>query len=144
MLSSAKKSVPTVKQFVQPYFIQVAPTGAIAAVCDRFNRLLKIGAIHNYLDNNAIDVLLKRGALIPVPNAGFFDPIFSPDSLPSTFDLRVNSAGGSFFTIRWITAPAFDEGENAGGLQLTGVAIYPGETAAIPDPQGKNRTFFLR
>jgi PAS domain S-box-containing protein len=39
MLSSAKKSVPTLKQFIQPYFIEIAPNGAVTAACARLGTI---------------------------------------------------------------------------------------------------------
>src|SRR5450631_306377 len=103
MLSSAKKSVPTIKQFVQPYFIWIAPTGALAAVCNRFENLLKRKSILNYLNKRAIDVFLQLGPISPLPDPVFFDPKFSPTSLPAIFDLAVDLPRSSSFTIRWVS-----------------------------------------
>ncbi len=143
MLSSANKSVPTIEQFVQPYFIELAPTGAIAAVCDRFNSLLKKRNIHNYLGNNIIDVFLKLGTLNPTPEPDLFDPKFPLIPFPASFDLSVSSPGGRSFIIRWMATPSREpipdqEGER-GGWQLTGMRIYPDDPAlvSVPVPKGK-------
>lgn len=143
MLSSANKSVPTVEQFVQPYFIELAPTGAIAAVCDRFHSLLKKRNLNNYLGNNVIEVFLKLGTLNPTPETDLFDPKFSLISFPATFDLSVNSPGGRSFILRWIATPSRepipDPKGHGGGWQLTGMRIYADDPAPAPDlaPKGK-------
>ena len=41
MLSSAQKSVPTTKQFRQPYFMDIAPDGVILSTCSRVAALLE-------------------------------------------------------------------------------------------------------
>ncbi len=82
MLSSANQSVPTVKQFVQPYFIQIAPGGAIRGVCEPFEELINDFSIGDYLEINIVDVFSRLGILHTAPNTGFFDPKFFPFPLP--------------------------------------------------------------
>src|SRR5665213_3668282 len=124
MLSSAKKSVPTIKQFVQPYFIQIAPSGAITAVCERFEELLNDFRFGYCLEVNAIDIFSRLGVIHTVTDTGFFDPKFSLADLPPLFDLFINAAndlsanGNPSFLIRWVSTP---DGENSGGYQLTGI-----------------------
>jgi signal transduction histidine kinase len=117
MLSSAKKSVPTPKQFVQPYFIEIAPDGAIMAVCPRFSNLLQKNSLPGHLEKKVTDVFLQLGDL-----DSKFDPAdLFRTTLPISFDLSVNKPGIRPFIIRWTPTPADDPA--AGGWQLTGVGI---------------------
>jgi PAS domain S-box-containing protein len=145
MLSSAKGSVPTVKQFVQPYFIQIAPSGAIAAACERFEELLNDYSMGDYLKINVLNVFSRLGVLYTVPEKGFFDPKYFPASLPPVFDLSLNAAddparAGNPSLIRWISAP---DGENGDGRQLTGIRIGPDGSPADIDPGSKEKKSYL-
>lgn len=64
MLSSANKSGPTIKPFIQPYFIEIAPDGAVISFCSRFNALLhKKGVYDVYPGKNIAQVFLQLGGL---------------------------------------------------------------------------------
>ena len=91
MLSSAKKSVPTLKQFIQPYFIEIAPDGAITATCTRSVTILEKNNIYNHLGT----------------------------TVPRSIDLSVNRPGSRSFLIRWTPTPANEPVE--GGWQFAGV-----------------------
>jgi signal transduction histidine kinase len=117
MLSSAKKSVPTPKQFVQPYFIEIAPDGAIMAVCPRFSNLLQKNSLSSYLEKKVTDVFLQLGDL----DSKFEPADLSRMTLPISFDLSVNKPCIRPFVIRWTPTPADDPEES--GWQLTGVGI---------------------
>jgi len=132
MLSSAKKSGPTIKQFIQPYFIEIAPDGAITALCARFTAFLEKKGIHDPLEKNVLEVFSHIGRLDPDPG-----PQFSAPVLPGSFDLTINSQGSKPCFIRWTATPVHD-GESAGGWQLTGMKIY-GETARSADGRDHRR-----
>ena len=119
MLSSAKKSVPTLKQFVQPYFIEIAPDGAIMAACPRITNILHKNSIYNYIEKNIIDVFLQLGTL----NDEFKPADLSGDKAvrPISFDLSVNKPGARPLTIRWTPTPANTPED--GRRQLTGIKI---------------------
>src|SRR5450631_3537962 len=119
MLSSAKKVGPTIKQFVQPYFIEIAPDGAITAVCTRFTTLLQKKNVHKFLDENIIDVFGQLGSL---NSALIFN--FPVSALPRSFDLSMTTKGGKPYVIRWIPTPCPSPDGNAAGWQLTGLKIY--------------------
>jgi PAS domain S-box-containing protein len=120
MLSSAKKVGPTIKQFVQPYFIEIAPDGAITAVCTRFTTLLQKKNIHKYQDENILNLFSQLGCLDYAPTFNF-----PGSSIPRSFDLSMTTKGGRPYIIRWIPSPAPSNEENtAAGWQLTGMKIY--------------------
>jgi PAS domain S-box-containing protein len=119
MLSSAQKSVPTTKQFRQPYFMDIDPTGAIESTCARFAALLKRRDIHNFLGTNVLDVFSRFGKTEPS-----LTPENIENSLPRIIDLPVQSPGAKSFIIRWIPTPRHSMGVNAGGWQFTGLKIY--------------------
>src|ERR1700709_1923512 len=110
MLSSAQKSVPTTKQFRQPYFMDIAPDGAIQSTCARFAALLKRRNIHNFLGNNILEIF---------PRLGRTDSALTPDLLkygfPKSIDLSVQAPGAKSFIIRWIPTPRYIMEANAGG-----------------------------
>src|SRR5579871_5694902 len=118
MLSSTKKSVPTIKQFVQPYFIEIGATGVIAAACHRFDALLKQRNLHNYLGINPIDIFHQLGSLNPV-----IDHKGSVADLPQVFDLRLGNVHRPFI-IRWTKTPCRQAEDGKEGFQLTGMKIY--------------------
>jgi PAS domain S-box-containing protein len=119
MLSSAKKSVPTIKQFVQPYFIETAPDGAITATCPRFATILQKNNIYNYLEKSIIDVFRQLGT----PDPGFNPSTLTRAALPLSWDLTIDRNGIRPMIIRWTPSPANDP--EGGGWQFTGVRIYP-------------------
>src|SRR5258708_8063908 len=119
MLSSAPKSVPTTKQFRQPYFMDIAPDGAIESTCARFDALLKRRGIHNFLGTNVLELF---------PRLGKTEPLLTPENikhgLPRIIDLPVQVPGAKSFIIRWIPIPRYSMDVNAGGWQFTGLKIY--------------------
>ena len=119
MLSSAPKSVPTTKQFRPPYFMDIAPDGAIESTCARFAAVLKRRNIHNFLGANVLEIFARLGKT---------DPILTPESikfsLPRIIDLSVQAPGAKSFIIRWIPTPRYNMEVNAGGWQFTGLKIY--------------------
>ena len=116
MLSSAKKSVPTTKQFIKPYFIEIAPKGAIRATCPRFSALLQKSDIFTVLGMNVLDVF----AQISAPDTDLSPELYK-DGWPSVIDLPVHRKGARSFVIRWMITPIPDGGGNAGSWQLTGM-----------------------
>ena len=131
MLSSAPKSVPTTKQFRQPYFMDIAPDGLILYTCARFAALLNKKNTPEFLGNNFIDIFSRIGKI---------DPAFTPELLKSglvkTIDLSIQGTGSKSFTIRWIPTPRYEADtpryaveENAEGWQLTGTKVYSNPSA---------------
>src|ERR1700730_8852588 len=100
MLSSAKKSVPTTKQFIQPYFIEIAPEGAIKATCARFSALLQKRELYNFLGMNVLEVFTRLGAPDPALISGWLKKGFL-----STLDMPVHREGTRPFFIRWTRTP---------------------------------------
>jgi PAS domain S-box-containing protein len=130
MLSSAKKSVPTTKQFIQPYFIEIAPGGAIKATCARFSALLQKRELDDFLGMNVLEVFARLGAPDPHSLSGWLKEGFH-----STFDMPVRREGTRPFTIRWTRTPIHFHStrENESGWQLTGMKVDPGQ-AVLYDP----------
>src|SRR6202012_504234 len=128
MLSSAQKSVPTTKQFRQPYFMDITPDGAIQSTCARFAALLKRRNIYNFLGCNVVEVFSRLGRT---------DPVLTPDhfvsGLPRSIDLSVQTPGSKSFIIRWVPTPHYIMEKKTRGWHLTGLKIYsdpfPPETA---------------
>ncbi|MHA4809186.1 PAS domain S-box protein [Flavitalea flava] len=119
MLSSAKKSVPTIKQFIQPYFIEIAPDGAIKAVCARFTSLLQKRNIYSFLQRKLEEVFSRLGKpALPIPS----DP--EKDGFPDIIDLAVNWPGTKPFIIRWTPTPLHSTEGKTAGWQLTGMKIF--------------------
>jgi PAS domain S-box-containing protein len=130
MLSSANKSVPTIKQFKQPYFIEIAPDGAITAICARFTRLLFEQNSYTLLERHIAGVFSQLGRTTPGLSVDSFK-----DSLPGIIDLSVNRPHAKSFIIRWTPSPIYNPDESLAGWQLTGVKIYSGEYRHLPiDP----------
>src|ERR1700761_6911592 len=120
MLSSAQKSVPTTKQFRQPYFIDIAPDGAILSTCSRFAALLKKRDIPEFLGNSFQDIFSRLGKLdAPIPAD------LSLHGLPKTIELSIQWPEAKSFVIRWIPTPRYTIDAHAGGWQLTGIKVYP-------------------
>ncbi|HWB94913.1 MAG TPA: hypothetical protein VG605_23825, partial [Puia sp.] len=72
MLSSAPKSVPTTKQFRQPYFMDIASDGAVLSTCHRFAALLKRRNIQYFLGRNVLEVLSDVGKINTALSPVFF------------------------------------------------------------------------
>ena len=120
MLSSAKKSVATTKQFIEPYYIEIAPGGAIVATCPRFSTFLFNKNIYSFLGKNVLDVFALLGYAGPSLSPFLFDR----DDLP-IIDLPVHRSGVCAFVIRWMPTPLRGlEGETE-GWQLTGMRMDP-------------------
>ena len=134
MLSSAKKSVPTIKQFRQPYFIEIASDGAITAICARFTSLLSEKNSYTLLEKNIAVVFSELGNTTP----GLI-PASLKNGLPKIIDLSINRPHAKPFIIRWITSPIYDPDESVTGWQLTGVKIYSEEIQHTPDEEGLYR-----
>lgn len=121
MLSSAPKSVPTTKQFRQPYFMDITPEGAILSTCTRIAELLSRRNIHAFIGANVLDIF---------PQLGKVEPAFTRESirhgLPGTFDLTIQGSSIKSFVIRWIATPSYPPNPHGAGWQLTGVKIYAG------------------
>src|ERR1700760_4379774 len=100
MLSSAQKSVPTTKQFRQPYFMDIAPDGVILSTCARFAALLKRRNIPNYLGSNLLDIFPRLGRTEPLLSAELLQ-----QGLPHTIDLIVQGPSSKSFIVRWIPTP---------------------------------------
>ena len=132
MLSSAKKSVPTIKQFIQPYFIEIAPDGVVIAACARFTAILQKRGIYNFLEQELSDIFAQLGGCDPLLPSGFRkDP-------PSVIDLSVNGQHSKPFTIRWTLTPlGSNTADPGGGWQLTGMKLYG--KAAGTDPRNDRR-----
>src|ERR1700722_18729964 len=127
MLSSAPKSVPTSKQFRQPYFMDIASDGVVLSTCNRFAALLKKREIQHALGANVLEVFSRLGKTItPIDSDSF------PQHLPELIDLSVPGLGSRPFTIRWIPTPRYPLDMNPGGWQLTGLKIHTGPST--PDP----------
>src|ERR1700743_488826 len=130
MLSSAPKSVPTTKQFRQPYFMDISPDGVILSTCARFAALLKRRNIDNVLGTSLLEV---------IPRLGKMEPALSPEvfrqGLPHAFDLTISGPGKKSFIIRWIPTPRYAS-DIHGGWQLTGPRIY---TGGFPDTSDRRR-----
>jgi PAS domain S-box-containing protein len=138
MLSSAPKSVPTTKQFRQPYFMDIAANGAVLSTCNRFDALLKRRNISHFLGRNVLEVFSGLGRI---------DTALDPDSfkqaLPETIDLAIQVPESRSFTIRWLATPRYETDIHPGGWQFTGVKIYtdPLEpTANRPFTAAEDRT----
>jgi len=130
MLSSAPKPVPTTKQFRQPYFMDIAPDGAILFTCARFAALLKKRDITDFLGSH-FSVIFSR--------LGKIDPPASPDlfthGLSKTIDLAIQWPGAKSFVIRWIATPRYAIEAQSEGWQLTGTKVYPGPLHYHPAPE---------
>lgn len=136
MLSSASKSVPTTKQFRQPYFMDIGADGAVLSTCNRLAALLKRRKVTQFLGRNILEVFSALGKI---------DPALSPDifkqGLPETIDVAVQDPGSPLFTIRWLPTPRYAVDVAArgriaaarihpGGWQLTGLKIYTDQLPA--------------
>ena len=135
MLSSAKKSVPTIKQFIQPYFIEIAPDGAIIAVCARFTALLQKREIYIFPEQDLFRVFAQLGKTDPLLSTDL-----SKDGLPQIIDLSLNGPDTKPFIIRWTSTPVFNSGGSGGGWQLTGMKIYR-NGSATPDTQADGQHY---
>jgi PAS domain S-box-containing protein len=124
MLSSAPKSVPTTKQFRQPYFMDIAPDGLILSTCARFASLLNKKNIPEFLGNNFIDIFSRIGKVGPD-----FTPELLKSGLAKTIDLSIQGTDSKSFTIRWIPTPRYAVEENTEGWQLTGTKVYSDPSA---------------
>ncbi len=118
MLSSAPKSVPTTKQFRQPYFMDIAPDGAILATCARFGALLKKRNIPGFLGSNFLETFSLLGKIEPPVSTDLFKY-----GLPRAIDLSIQWPGAKSFIIRWIPTPRYAADVTAGGWQLTGTKV---------------------
>jgi len=119
MLSSAPKSVPTSKQFRQPYFMDIASDGVVLSTCNRFAALLKKREVRHAQGTNVLEVFSKLGKVItPIGSDSF------PQNLPELIDVTVPGLGPRPFTIRWIPTPRYPIDMNPGGWQLTGLKIH--------------------
>ncbi len=129
MLSSAKKSVPTTKQFIEPYYIEITPGGAITAACPHFSTLLFERNIYNFLGMYILEVF----ALLGAQDLSFFPGLFGKDQLP-VFDLPVQRTGMRTFIIRWLPIPLRGMAGGAEGWQLTGLRMDsdPGQVESDP------------
>lgn len=129
MLSSAKKSVPTTKQFIEPYYIEITPGGAITAACPHFSTLLFERNIYNFLGMYILEVF----ALLGARDLSFFPGLFGKDQFP-VFDLPVQRTGMRTFIIRWLPIPLRGTGGGAEGWQLTGLRMDsdPGQVELDP------------
>src|ERR1700722_15975588 len=94
MLSSAQRSVPTIKQFRQPYFLDIATDGTVLSACDSFSALISKKGIPDFLGGNFMDLFSRIG------KAG-------PDGKP--------------LQIHWVISPRHAPGMETGGWQLTGI-----------------------
>src|SRR6186713_328803 len=123
MLSSAKKSVPTREQFIQPYFIEIAPDGVIIAACDRSTNLFQKRNIYDFLDKNFAVVFAQLGTVSPA-----LPTDHSGETLPSLIELSIRGPGAGVkpFLIRWTPVPLHTPEEKKGGWQLTGMRIQGG------------------
>jgi len=123
MLSSAKKSVPTREQFIQPYFIEIAPDGVIIAACDRSTNLFQKRNIYDFLDKNFALVFAQLGTVSPA-----LPTDHSGETLPSLIELSIRGSGAGVkpFLIRWTPVPLHTPEEKKGGWQLTGMRIQGG------------------
>jgi len=122
MLSSAKKSVPTTKQFVQPYFIEIGPGGAILATCARFSSFLQKRNIYTFLGYSIIEIFQRLGSLEEGLQLDF-------EALPRSFDLFTHSSPTRPIIIRWIPVPITSTGEAIKGWQLNGMKISSARAA---------------
>jgi len=146
MLSSAQKSVPTTKQFRQPYFMDIAPDGTILSTCARFATLLDKQNIPDFLGGNFLEIFSRLGKI-----ESSFTPDLLRSGLPGTLDLLIQRPGAKPFVIRWIPAPHYAMEINAEGWQLTGTKVYseifplsdlpesrrPSDILIATDPEGK-------
>lgn len=138
MLGSAKKSLPTIKQFIQPYFMEIAPDGAIINVCARFTALLNNRNILTFPDKNITDIFSQLGKSEPALSIDI-----AKDGLPEIIDLHVESPDARPFIIRWTPIPIHISGvsgENCESWQLNGMKIYPESKFArdtMPPPLSK-------
>jgi PAS domain S-box-containing protein len=133
MLSSAPKSVPTTKQFRQPYFMDIASDGAVLSTCNRLAALLKRRNITHFLGRNILEVFSALGKINPVLSVDIFN-----QGLPETIDLAVQVPGFPAFTIRWLPTPQIAAHGAAalnhpGGWQFTGLKIYADPPSAAAD-----------
>jgi PAS domain S-box-containing protein len=128
MLSSANKSGPTIKQYIQPYFIEIAPDGVLLSYCARFNALLqKRGISDGYPGKNIAGVFSQLGHQHPALPGNF-----SKDRLDRSIDLCLYPAGGNQFTILWTLSPLPVTNERPETWQLTGVRIRPSVSSFDP------------
>jgi PAS domain S-box-containing protein len=133
MLSSAPKSVPTTKQFRQPYFMDIASDGAVLSTCNRLAAVLERREISNFLGRNVLEVFSALGKI----NPGLSPDIFK-HGLPETIDLAVQVPQSRQFIIRWLTTPRYAvEGAassgSSGGWQFTGLKIYTDPVPAVAE-----------
>lgn len=126
--------MPTLKQFIQPYFIEIAPDGAITATCTRFATILEKNNIYNPLGKNIIELFLQLGTL----DTTFDTSSFSRIAIPRSIDLSVNRPGFRSFLVRWTPTPANEPVE--GGWQFTGVRIHMDTRAFVPVISAKKRS----
>jgi PAS domain S-box-containing protein len=128
MLSSAQKSVPTTKQFRQPYFMDIAPDGAILSTCARFATLVNKQNLPDLLGINFLHVFSHLGKIAPAITPDLFG------SVPcGTIDLFIQEPDIKPFVIRWIAAPRYEAEVNAVGWQLTGTKVYS-DIFPLPEP----------
>src|ERR1700743_3166116 len=132
MLSSTQKSVPTTKQFRQPYFLHIAPDGALLTACSRFSTFLKKRNIQDFQGQHLLEVFSRLGTLRPELSG----PL-TGNALPTVLDLSVQGPGNKSFVIRWLLTPQYGMERNAVGWQLTGLKVYPGSVA---EPIDRRRT----
>jgi len=138
MLSSAQKSVPTTKQFRQPYFMDIAPDGAVLSTCDRFATLLNKQDIPDFLGGNFLEIFSRLGKVEPSITPDLFS-----SGLPGPLDLFIQGPGIKPFVIRWISAPRYATEINAEGWQLTGTKVYS-ETFPLPgQPESRHTSGIL-
>ena len=122
--------MPTTKQFRQPYFMDIAPDGAVLSTCDRFATLLNKQNIPDFLGGNFLELFSRLGKV---------EPSITPDWFRSglTLDLFIQGPGIKPFVIRWIPAPRYSTEINAEGWQLTGTKVYS-EIFPLPQPEGRH------
>src|ERR1700744_2894365 len=98
MLSSGPKSVPTTKQFRQPYFMDITSDGAVLSTCNRLAALLKRRKITHFMGKNVLEVFSALGKINPALSSDVFK-----QGLPETIDLAIQVPNSPLFSIRWLT-----------------------------------------
>lgn len=131
MLSSAAKSVPTTKQFRQPYFMDISSDGAVLSTCNRLAALLKRRKVTHFLGRNVLEVFSALGKIDPTLSTDIFK-----SDLPETIDVAVQIPGSPLFSIRWLPTPRSPIDGAAGGWQFTGLKVY-----TDPLPAAMDRSF---
>jgi signal transduction histidine kinase len=119
LFRTATKHVPTTKHFIQPYFMDIAPDGAVKSVCARCTALVPKQSTDLFRERNIMEVFARLGKTDP----GLFPALFKK-VLPKTIDLFIDPPGQKPFVIRWTPTPLYAEEGHSTGWQLTGMKIY--------------------